>query len=349
MSKKQLEDALKGQRFKLGTFTTISGTTRYGIMPVTLEEQEEEQGKQGLFSRARRIISAGNEKLSFLTSWELNQLFADLVFGALLLGLLGLSLAALAHVDRPDSVFRRPLDITGTWLKILFALLGIIISAYWGRLFQDAQTLTPYRTLHSGPAPPAATILLSRHTSPVCAVVPLLRTGHLVAAGVAAIGVASEFLIVALAGLPYRAGRQLRAEFVLCAAASAAILSLMLAQLALVVRWRCGGGGGGGSRSPHGPHLPRRPDAIAAVMTYVADTEMARGFDGLDPAGASGTTRERDRAICRMGKAYAYGWRREKEGRVRWVVDEAGDYGDVERKGFLDGPEERERDARMGL
>ena len=43
---------------------------------------------------------------------------------------------------------------------------------------------------------------------------------------------------------------------------------------------------------------------------------MSRDFDGLEQLSMS----ERNRRIRDMGKAYAYGWRREEGGWVRWVV-----------------------------
>jgi hypothetical protein len=116
----------------------------------------------------------------------------------------------------------------------------------------------------------------------------------------------AEFLVVALSGLPYRPG-QLRGEFLFCGITSMAILGLMIVELIFVNIWR---------RSL--PHLPRPPNSIAAVMTYVAGTSMIRDLDGLEQLSIS----ERNRKIRDLGKAYAYGWRREEDGRVRWVVDE---------------------------
>jgi hypothetical protein len=159
---------------------------------------------------------------------------------------------------------------------------------------------------------------LNRHTSPLCALFPLLRNRHLAAFSVAFTGLLAEFLVIALAGLPYRAG-QLRSEFLFCGIVSSIILFLMIVQLVLISWWR---------RSL--PHLPRRPDTIAAVMTYVAGTNMGRDFHGLEEL----STKERNKIITQKGKVYAYGWRKENNGLVRWVVDEVPD---AERKSFLPG------------
>ncbi len=173
-------------------------------------------------------------------------------------------------------------------------------------LHTDAQTFTPYLPLSDGEARPNPTILLMRHSIPLTAFFPLLWRGHRAAAAVAATALVAEFLIIFLSGLPYRPG-QLRSEFLVCGIASLAILALMVAQLVFNNLWR---------RSL--PHLPRRPDSIGAVMTYVAGTNMVRDFHGLEELGVS----DRNRAICQLNKTYAYGWRKEESGRVRWVVDE---------------------------
>jgi hypothetical protein len=97
-----------------------------------------------------------------------------------------------------------------------------------------------------------------------------------------------------------------------------AIVTLMVVQLVLVNLWR---------RSL--PHLPRRPDTIASVMTYVAGTAMVRDFYGLEEM----SVRDRNKAVRKMGKTYAYGWKKEDDtGRTRWVVDEVPDQ---EKKSFL--------------
>ncbi|KAK4189055.1 hypothetical protein QBC35DRAFT_450672 [Podospora australis] len=314
MSKWELQLALQGQQFKLGTFETDTGVTKYGIMPVPLTEQK----KGGVFGGIKESFQHLQDRISFFFGdWKLNRLVLDVAFGLLLLTLLGLTLAAIAHVDRPQTVFLATATGSGVGMKIFFAFLGVIISSNWGRLFEDTQTFTPYFPLRDGEARPNPTILLNRHTSPICAFIPLLRNRHLAAASVAFTGLISEFLIITLAGLPYRPG-QLRTEFLFCGVASAVILSVMLAQLVLVVIWR---------RSL--PHLPRRPDTIAAVMTYVAGTSMARDFYGLEEM----STKERNRAICEMRKVYAYGWRQEPEGGIRWIVDEVPD---AEKKSFLE-------------
>lgn len=162
------------------------------------------------------------------------------------------------------------------------------------------------------------TILLHRHTLPLTAFVPLLRSNHVVPAAVAFAALISEILVVTLAGLPYRPG-QLRSEYVFCGVASAVLLAIMLGIAVWAATWR----------ALAVPHLPRRPDSVAAVMTYVAGTRMVADFEGIERVGV----RERDRVIVGLRKRYVYGHVERKSGfgSGRWVVDDVA--GDVGRPG----------------
>jgi hypothetical protein len=67
-------------------------------------------------------------------------------------------------------------------------------------------------------------------------------------------------------------------------------------------------------------HLPRKPDSVANVMSYVAGTEMCHDFEGLELL----KVEERDRRIRELGKRYGYGLKEWVNGskEKRWVVDE---------------------------
>ncbi|KAF8851582.1 hypothetical protein BDZ45DRAFT_750541 [Acephala macrosclerotiorum] len=302
----ELSRRLKGRKYKLGNFQTGSGIVKFGIMPVPPSEIAAKKAEKGpgFFSK----LGGLKEKIPFINDWRNNRFYFDAVFTMLLLALLGLTCAALSKVDQTKVVFLATAAASGTGMRIFFAVLGTIVAGYWGRLFRDMQTFTPYIDLGRGDAEPDPTILLKRHTFPITAFLPLLWNGHFTAASVAFTGLAAEFLIIALAGLPYRPGQQ-RGEFLFWSVLSLAILTLMVIQLLIVNVWR-----------RKLPMLTRPPDTIASVMTYVAGTGMSRDFESLSMV----KTKERNRAIKELRKSYAYGWRREEDGATRWVVDEVG-------------------------
>lgn len=74
------------------------------------------------------------------------------------------------------------------------------------------------------------------------------------------------------------------------------------------------------------PHLPRKPDNIAAVMTYVCNSAMNKDFEGVERV----DLKERDKQIRGLGKKYRYGLRRDNDGKERWAVDEASRAADTE-------------------
>ncbi len=164
-------------------------------------------------------------------------------------------------------------------------------------------------------APPQPTILFRKRSLAITALFSLLRYRHFIAAFTALTAVLSEFLIVALSGLPYRPG-QLRSEFLFCGIASMAVISFMLVMLIVVNAWR----------TLSVPHLPRKPDNIAAVMTYVCNSSMNKDFEGLERV----DLKEREKVIGDLRKRYRYGLRRDTDGKERWVVDEVERAADVE-------------------
>jgi hypothetical protein len=316
-----LKRRLKGKKFRLGQFATERGMIKYGIMPV--EEEPENKKEEGFFSKLKESFSNLGNKFTFLQNWKKNRFLFDILFVMLLVALLGLTIDAVSRINKTQVVFLATAAANGMGWRIFITGLGIVVSYYWGRIFQgtfncppqsihtiltihpDAQTFAPYIDLGRGSSNPDATILLRRHSIPLTAFFPLLWHCHYTPALIAFIGLIAELLIVALSGLPYRPGQQ-RGEFLFWGITSLAILTIMILQLIVVALWR-----------RKLPHLPRAPESIAAVMTYVAGTSMTRDFNGLEQL----KRKERDQAIRDLEKSYAYWWRREELGRIRWVLD----------------------------
>jgi hypothetical protein len=157
-------------------------------------------------------------------------------------------------------------------------------------------------------ARPSPTILLRRHSLAITSFLPLLRNRHFVPAAVAFTSILSEFLVITLSGLPYRAG-QTRGEFVFCGIASLLILAIVCVMIVIINVWRY-----------FLPALPRKPESVAAVLTYVVGTRFCSDFEGIERA----SLRERDRQIKALGKQYGYAKVTESDGNERWIVDEVG-------------------------
>jgi hypothetical protein len=167
------------------------------------------------------------------------------------------------------------------------------------------QTLSPYWDLQQSSARPSSTILMRKHSLPITSFFPLLRHQHFIAAAIVFTAFLSEFLVIALSGLPYRPG-QLPNELFFCGVASIFILATMIFVLVVVNIWRTSL-----------PSIPRKPNNIASVMMHVSESRMCDDFEGTQGL----TTRERDERVRRLGKRYFYGVEGDGIGR-KLVIDE---------------------------
>ena len=155
-------------------------------------------------------------------------------------------------------------------------------------------------------AAPTPTILLRKHSLPLTSFVPMVRNRHFIAAIVAFSAILSEFLVIVFSGLPYRPG-QLRSEFFFCAIASLTIIIIILLTIVIINIWR-----------RWLPRLPRKPDSVAAVLTYVCQSRMVEDFEGVELL----SVKERDRRIRDLRKRYGYQARQGEDSLGRWTIDE---------------------------
>jgi hypothetical protein len=66
------------------------------------------------------------------------------------------------------------------------------------------------------------------------------------------------------------------------------------------------------------PHLPRKPNSVASVLSYVCDSHMVKDFEGLERS----SVKVRDAVIVKLDKRYGYGLREWPHGGKSWAVDE---------------------------
>ncbi|KAF6833891.1 hypothetical protein CMUS01_06396 [Colletotrichum musicola] len=305
MTQTQLAVYLRDKRFALGAFQ-VSNVEKIGLVPVAPDASG---GRKSFSQRIEAVLAEKKAAYAGAAPWVRTRFQLDVLFAVFHLALLGLAIAALASVDSPRRVFGYVSRSQAVGVRIGICLVGILIVRYWGMVFADAQNFAPYARMHATPSPARNTILKKGFGAPALAVVPLARMGYAIPAALALTAFLAEFFVVVISGLPWRPG-QLRGEYLFCAVAAVVMTSCMLLAQGFVVYWRS-----------NLPHLPRRPDSVASVMTYVAGTEMGRNFDSV--AGMGDQTARK--SIKELGRRYAYGLRVEDDGRRRWVVDEVGD------------------------
>lgn len=129
-----LKRRLRGKKFRLGQFATERGIVKYGIMPV--DDEVEPQEKEGFKAKLGNWWSGVQSKFTFLHNWKKNKFLFDMVFAMLLVALLGLTVDAVSRVNKPQVVFLATAAASGVGWRIFITLLGVIVSYFWGQLFQ---------------------------------------------------------------------------------------------------------------------------------------------------------------------------------------------------------------------
>jgi hypothetical protein len=137
-------------------------------------------------------------------------------------------------------------------------------------------------------------------------IIPTLSNGHVFVACTAVIAVLAEFLIIFLGAIPYSAG-QVVLELNIVAYVSMVLLGLMVASLMALMFWKL-----------RLPDLPRAPETLGAVVSYVADTRMLGDFEGYEYL----DDRDMGARLTMTGKKYVYGKMHGSDGQERYLVDE---------------------------
>ena len=134
----------------------------------------------------------------------------------------------------------------------------------------------------------------------------MLFKGYFVATAMAIIAVLADALILFLGAVPFTSG-EIFMELLVASFSSMAILGIMILGLVALFVWK-----------RRLPNLPRSPDTIAAVASYVADSRMLEDFEGCEYL----DNRQLFNRIAGLGKRYVYGKSLGSDGQSRYLIDE---------------------------
>lgn len=165
--------------------------------------------------------------------------------------------------------------------------------------------LEPFRALARGNAPAQSSIVVERTLNPVSTFFTALWRRHFFVALAAFMALLAEVLIVSLAGIPFSQG-QLHRAFIVTSWLSFSIMVLMLISL-LVIYLR-----------PGRLDLPRQPDTIASLTSYLCHSSMLHDF--ADFARMDGKSRNEEVALMRRTYCLTK-TKTEPDGAVRWQID----------------------------
>ncbi|KAK5021364.1 hypothetical protein LTR16_000226 [Cryomyces antarcticus] len=299
---------LGAKRYRLADYQTSDGTVRYGIVPLN-SNPPTSAGNWTAGNSYAQVHDPASTPSSGRTRLQTLDKILDVGLGVVVVGVLAVIVAY--YLDGSNSGFNRFFNSRGFGPRFLMATIGTLIAAQWKRVEQTTQTLAPYMRL-SSPATASSTILFTTPTLTAASIIALLYHRHTLPAVVACTTILAEVLVITITGVPFASG-QTWLQFLVSVYLSMGILGIMVLVVVALFFWR-----------RRAPHLPRDPDTLAAVMSYVGASRMLDDFEGLEGM----ERKERDRMVKSWGKTYGYGWFVGRDGVGRWAVDE--DAGRVE-------------------
>jgi hypothetical protein len=123
--------------------------------------------------------------------------------------------------------------------------------------------------------------------------------------------VLADVLVVVIGAVPYSTG-EVYYELLAASYTSMTVLGLMVVALVVLMVWK--------SRAPA---LPRAPDTVAGIVSYVSDSRMLEDFEGAEYL----DDMEVRNMIVGKGKRYVYGRSPGSDGQHRYMVDESSTIG----------------------
>ncbi len=147
-------------------------------------------------------------------------------------------------------------------------------------------------------------MLVPRTLSPVTTIFTALWRRHYIVSMSAFMAILAEILIISLGTIPFNEGK-VHKSFVGATWLSVTILALMMICLAIIYIRR------------RRPRLPRSPETIGAVLSYLCGARMLNDFSELSKL----DRKARDRWVNGLRRTYTLNKELGVDGQIRWCVD----------------------------
>ncbi|TKA38548.1 hypothetical protein B0A54_09483 [Friedmanniomyces endolithicus] len=291
---KNMRAALSGRRYKLDAYKTGTGELGYGIVPAYGNGQDEPNHSPGYAPLAGVARSSRSHRFRL----------TDLVLVLAVLGIFGVVLAY--YFDGKHDGFNDYFSSNTFGPRFILTFAATIVASLWKTVEQSAVIVAPYTRLAHHPSSAKSTILFTPHNTTVLATLTAIWNRYFLVAIVTFVTLTAEGLNIVISGVPYATG-QTWTQFLVSIYMSLGILGLMVVVSVLVVLSR-----------RREPKMPRKPDTVGTVMSYLSTSKMLHDFDGVDWQDGE----ERDRRIRLVGKRYTFLQRRREDGKQAWSVDE---------------------------
>jgi hypothetical protein len=307
-SKKQLNNILANRRYKLDFYIDQHRWRRYGLVPL----DELSHGEQSL-NTSFPTTHTGIER-------NLSSCYPHRISAASLICFLSSLLAIIIYYRMTDSTnrFENFMDSQGFGVRFLFTSIGVIIRYCWGTIFRGSVPVTPLLNIltavdvvnleactHLAKRNSNAlnSILVSKSSSPLAAILPSLRRGHFFVASVAFTAFLADVLTVSLSNIPFD-NATTYTGYTAVTWLSCSIIAFMIITLIATFFYRQ-------------PDLPLQPNTIGAVLSYLCSSNIPKEFS--DMALLDGKTR--NQRIVDMHLKYGIGTGRDDRGLMRNVID----------------------------
>lgn len=206
---------------------------------------------------------------------------------------------------------------SGFWPKFIVVGLATVIDMQWKNLEREVRIIEPYRRMWYGNARPEHTILCDLNGT-CWSNLPRLFRGTLESpreiwfeASVCFTAALSDINIIAVSGV-LMTYSQTKAAYEWSSVMALISTSIMLAVVLLTMIWW--------RRTEGVKALPRKPETIAAVLSYLCSSQMPvelAQIPGIEHMSAE----ERDHIILSQRKRYKFGLMMGEDGRERYVID----------------------------
>ncbi|KAK4550079.1 hypothetical protein LTR36_003046 [Oleoguttula mirabilis] len=295
--------AMQGRRYRLGSYKDSLGNASYGILPLTAGEHGQRvTSTYGSGHHYEPVKSSAFESDEHAASHRMRPL--DILLAVVVLGAFGVVLAY--YLDGRDDSFNRFFNSDTFGPRFILTGAGTVIAALWKSTEQSAAIMAPYIRLAKRPSSAGSTILFTPSNTPVLSTVTAVQQRYFFVAAVTCVTLGAEALNIVISGVPYGTG-QTWLQFLVSAYISIGVLSIMIIVVVMVLLAR---------RTE--PRIPRKPETLGAVMSYMAGSRLLDDFDGLD--GQDNDTR--DRRVRLLKKKYIFKEMTRRDGEYAWTVDE---------------------------
>ena len=174
------------------------------------------------------------------------------------------------------------MDSQGFGVRFLFTSIGVFIKYYWGTIFRsnapvtsllnilttvDVVNLEAYIHLAKRNSNALNSILVSKPSIPLAAIIPPLRRGHFFIASVAFTAFLAEVLTVSLSNVPFD-NATTYTGYTVATWLSCSIIAFMIITLIAVFLYRQ-------------PDLPLQPNTIGAVLSYLSGSNIPKEFSDM--------------------------------------------------------------------